>query len=55
MGLSDKEQENNWKWVDGTGLVGRGFWQNGEPNNNDGNEDCVEALRNARAWNDVSC
>ncbi|XP_070768269.1 CD209 antigen-like protein C [Enoplosus armatus] len=55
IGLSDKEQENKWKWVDGTDLVGTGFWQDGEPNNSDGNEDCAEASRSAMAWNDVPC
>ncbi|XP_070768367.1 CD209 antigen-like protein C [Enoplosus armatus] len=53
IGLSDLEQENKWKWVDGTDLVGTGFWQDGEPNDH-GNEDCVEVLRGAR-WNDVPC
>ena len=29
-------------------------WNVGEPNNQDGNEDCVEAYRDA-IWNDLSC
>ncbi len=55
IGLSDKTQEGQWKWVDGTDLVGPGFWQEGEPNNHEGREDCVEASQSARAWNDVPC
>ncbi|XP_042346025.1 C-type lectin domain family 4 member E-like [Plectropomus leopardus] len=54
IGLSDKEQENTWKWVDGTDLVGK-FWQVGEPNNSDGNEDCAEVSRSAKKFNDVPC
>lgn len=46
---------NKWIWVDGTELQGPGFWQSGEPNNADDEEDCVEVSRSASAWNDVPC
>lgn len=55
IGLSREEHGNMWKWVDGTMLVGDGFWQEDEPNNADGEEDCVELSRGASAWNDVPC
>ncbi|XP_030248580.1 C-type lectin domain family 4 member M isoform X2 [Sparus aurata] len=55
IGLSRHEHEDKWKWVDGTFLDGDGFWQDGEPNNSDGEEDCVELSRSATAWNDVHC
>ncbi|XP_037642044.1 CD209 antigen-like protein B isoform X1 [Sebastes umbrosus] len=55
IGLSDRAQENKWKWVDGTDLVGDGYWQDGEPNNSDGNEDCAEVSRSAKRFNDVPC
>ena len=55
IGLSRHEHEDKWKWVDGTFLDGDGFWQDGEPNNSDGEEDCVELSRSATAWNDVPC
>lgn len=54
IGLS-RSGDGTWKWVDGTNLVGAGFWQDGEPNNVDGDEDCVEVSRSAAAWNDVPC
>lgn len=54
IGLS-RHQGDSWKWVDGTDLVDDGFWQDGEPNNADDEEDCVEVSREASAWNDVPC
>ncbi|KAE8288571.1 CD209 antigen Dendritic cell-specific ICAM-3-grabbing non-integrin 1 [Larimichthys crocea] len=55
IGLHRGESEDEWKWVDGTGLVDHGFWQKDEPNNSDGEEDCVEVSSAAMAWNDVPC
>ncbi len=53
IGLYRGEKENEWKWVDGTDLVGTGYWKRGEPNNSDGEEDCVEIA--ASRWNDAPC
>lgn len=55
IGLHRADNGLSWKWVDGTEMVGDGFWQEDEPNNADGMEDCVEASRSAAAWNDVPC
>ncbi|XP_035528397.1 CD209 antigen-like protein C isoform X2 [Morone saxatilis] len=55
IGLSRGEQQDEWKWVDGTNLEGEGFWEDGEPNNNGGIEDCVEVARFTAAWNDAPC
>uniref|UniRef100_A0A3Q3W9Q9 C-type lectin domain-containing protein n=1 Tax=Mola mola TaxID=94237 RepID=A0A3Q3W9Q9_MOLML len=54
IGLS-RGQGGGWTWVDGTDLEGEGFWQDDEPNNADGNENCVEVSRDMAAWNDVPC
>ncbi|XP_058863058.1 C-type lectin domain family 17, member A-like isoform X2 [Acipenser ruthenus] len=54
IGLSDKDIEGNWIWVDGSNVT-IPFWSSGEPNNANTNEDCVEVLPNQATWNDISC
>ncbi|XP_047671729.1 C-type lectin domain family 4 member M-like [Tachysurus fulvidraco] len=54
IGLSDRDREGVWKWVDGSPLTTR-FWCQGEPNNA-GDEDCVETGSPSRnCWNDQPC
>uniref|UniRef100_A0A8C5QKF4 C-type lectin domain-containing protein n=1 Tax=Leptobrachium leishanense TaxID=445787 RepID=A0A8C5QKF4_9ANUR len=47
-----KDGKNEWKWLDGTAL-GYENWGSGEPNNNEGKENCTEIRETF--WNDVSC
>uniref|UniRef100_A0A8C2IK54 C-type lectin domain-containing protein n=1 Tax=Cyprinus carpio TaxID=7962 RepID=A0A8C2IK54_CYPCA len=57
IGLSDREQEGIMKWVDNSTLK-QGFWLNGEPNNQGGNEDCIELMPSnpvLNNWNDLPC
>ncbi|XP_056622951.1 C-type lectin domain family 4 member M-like [Triplophysa dalaica] len=57
IGLSDIEKEGSMTWVDNTPL-NKGFWYKGEPNDANGNEDCVEILilsENIMNWNDLPC
>uniref|UniRef100_A0A3Q4H1J0 C-type lectin domain-containing protein n=1 Tax=Neolamprologus brichardi TaxID=32507 RepID=A0A3Q4H1J0_NEOBR len=47
-----------YSWSDGTPLSHTN-WGNGEPNNHEGREDCVEMVSNANGtyslWNDLNC
>ncbi|XP_065115987.1 CD209 antigen-like protein C [Paramisgurnus dabryanus] len=51
IGLSDRDVEGTWRWVDGNPLS-YSFWAAGEPNGNI-SENCVESIR--PGWNDAPC
>jgi hypothetical protein len=50
IGLTDKDQEGNWKWISGENSSYTN-WNFGEPNNV-GDEDYAEVVENGR-WNDA--
>nr|XP_046183365.1 C-type lectin domain family 4 member E-like isoform X2 [Oncorhynchus gorbuscha] len=59
IGLTDRETEETWKWVDGTPLTTE-YWYDPQPDNagSTGEEDCVEIHKDQsplKAWNDLSC
>ncbi|KAK0139750.1 C-type lectin domain family 4 member E [Merluccius polli] len=60
IGLSDKDTEDEWTWVDGTPLT-ESFWEDGEPNNHI-DEDCVYIVKTmktervaVKSWYDAPC
>ena len=49
----DPKNKSRWLWVDGS-YVTYTNWYNGEPNDNNGEEDCVE-MSSTGKWNDQNC
>ncbi|XP_026215292.1 C-type lectin domain family 4 member M-like isoform X3 [Anabas testudineus] len=57
IGLTDREKEGTWKWVDGTPLI-TSYWGINEPNSfGNREEDCGEVRLHKfeNNWNDESC
>ncbi|KAI4902058.1 hypothetical protein NFI96_008674, partial [Prochilodus magdalenae] len=57
IGLTDRDREDLWKWVDGSALTTK-FWRSGEPNSRVGDEDCVvvgEGTDPVYNWADYPC
>ncbi|XP_065814846.1 C-type lectin domain family 6 member A isoform X2 [Labrus bergylta] len=56
IGLTDSLQEGTWMWVDGTPVTTT-YWQEGQPNSHEGNQDCGEIVQLGQvgAWNDDGC
>ncbi|KAK3767642.1 hypothetical protein RRG08_004239 [Elysia crispata] len=58
IGLNDRKNENHFKWLDGTQTISKNYWADRQPDDNDGNEDCVVLLNaksNIAKWNDLTC
>ncbi|XP_075759503.1 uncharacterized protein LOC102457847 [Pelodiscus sinensis] len=57
IGLTDKEREGDWRWVDDTPLT-LAYWNEDEPNNllspTPEGEDCAQLLETS-LWNDEPC
>ncbi|KAM9856693.1 CD209 antigen-like protein C [Aulostomus maculatus] len=57
LGLTDKDREGFWTWVDGTPLI-KSYWNTGEPNGvSSRDEDCGEIMNfeKEKGWNDKLC
>uniref|UniRef100_A0A8C4EQW8 C-type lectin domain-containing protein n=1 Tax=Dicentrarchus labrax TaxID=13489 RepID=A0A8C4EQW8_DICLA len=60
IGLTDREEEGTWKWIDGTPLTLK-YWAPNQPDNGGGDskwgeEDCAQIRDDDNThWNDLSC
>ncbi|XP_042281496.1 CD209 antigen-like protein A [Thunnus maccoyii] len=62
IGLTDRDKEGTWKWIDGTPLT-LSYWEIDQPDNGNGDpqwgeEDCVHMRTGKKTehnWNDRSC
>ncbi|XP_053120219.1 regenerating islet-derived protein 4-like [Hemicordylus capensis] len=56
IGLHTFHQDRKWRWADGAAYT-YNTWMPREPNNQGGNEDCVELWRSSdfSKWNDAPC
>ena len=57
IGLSDREDEGRWRWIDGSDLSFEA-WGDGEPNDGGDGEDCAVILREdgrVGEWDDRGC
>ncbi|CAH1244087.1 COL6A5 [Branchiostoma lanceolatum] len=56
IGLHDQHREGYFKWIDGTPLGSYNRWDSGNPDNADGDEDCVHFTDwKEHRWNDLQC
>nr|CAB3263945.1 macrophage mannose receptor 1 [Phallusia mammillata] len=54
LGLNDVNSEDRWQWSDGS-PVNFVVWAKDEPNNQAGNEDCVDFHPRKKGWMDSNC
>ena len=57
IGLNDRDQEHVWRWSSGAPDSVNGYtnWNDREPNDNSGIENCVEIYSATGQWNDLPC
>jgi hypothetical protein len=66
IGANDRRVEGSWQWTDGAefwrgrvgGMAVGGLysnWASNQPNNANGNEDCVSMYQNTASWYDETC
>ncbi|XP_056001033.1 perlucin-like [Ostrea edulis] len=55
IGASDRIREGEWTWFTTLSPMNFTAWQPGEPNNSDGNENCVIIYAVDFLWNNLGC
>jgi hypothetical protein len=55
LGASDFQDEGSFRWFDGDDVDPDGPWAPAQPDNFEGNENCIELREADDRWNDVPC
>ncbi len=55
LGASDIEKEGTFVWETSKTVMAFSKWSSGQPDNWQGNENCVHFWQNVNEWNDESC
>jgi hypothetical protein len=56
IGANDRDTEGDFRWTDGSQVVGdNAHWADGQPNNSGDGENCVVLHADGGDWNDVAC
>ncbi|XP_078679567.1 collectin-10-like [Branchiostoma floridae x Branchiostoma belcheri] len=56
FGLHDRREEGRFQWMDGSALGSYRSWAPGQPDSDDGNEDCVLYSTSQKdKWHDGNC
>lgn len=55
IGLTDQAEEGRWVWTEGHEAYNYSNWFKGEPNDYDGNQDCVIMGAFSKRWDDQDC
>ncbi len=55
LGATDALVEGTWRWPDGSALDAYLNWDDGQPNDSGGGEDCAVLHSGMGRWNDVPC
>ncbi|XP_026181790.1 type-2 ice-structuring protein-like [Mastacembelus armatus] len=54
IGSTDAQKEGCWSWVDGSTFT-YANWAPGQPDNYQGNENCLQISTEGKQWSDVNC
>jgi hypothetical protein len=55
IGANDINKEGTFSWADGELVVDYTNWNNNQPDNALGNENCVAVGTRFHSWNDMDC